>query len=88
MEQDTTLLSRRKHMKTADVEIVKFKLTNTNKKGKKMQHIKLLGLDKNNRKYYIKFVSTEFADDLVFHSAPGEVIDEVEIGCIPNPWMQ
>lgn len=65
-------------MKTADVEIVKFKLTNTNKKGKKMPHIKLLGIDQRNKEYYIKFVSRSFADDLLFHSSPGEVSDQIK----------
>lgn len=74
-------------MKTANVEIVRFKLTNTNKKGKRMHHIKLLGLDKNNKEYYIKFVPWEFAQELLFHSGPGEVIDAVNYDSTPNPWM-
>lgn len=60
-----------------DPQIVKFKLTNSTKKGKPMQHIKLVGIDKRNKEYYIKFVSRNFAEELLFHSHPGEVVNNI-----------
>lgn len=37
-------------------EIVKFRITTLSKDGKRMHHLKLLGIDKQGRQHYIKFI--------------------------------
>ena len=64
-------------MSKKNPQIVKFKLTTNTKKGKPMQHIKLICIDKRNREHYIKFVSRNFAEELLFHSHPGEVVNNI-----------
>jgi hypothetical protein len=69
-------------MKNANVEIVKYKLTNKTKKGlyNKADNIKLLGIDVQGREHYLKFVSQEFANELLENSSRSEVINDLKSG--------
>ncbi len=69
-------------MKNANVEIVKYKLTNKTKKGlyNKADNIKLLGIDSVGREHYLKFVTKEFADELLVNSTRDEVINDLKSG--------
>ena len=67
-------------MKNANAEIVKLKLTNKTKKGSynKADNIKLLGIDSMGREHYLKFVTKEFADELLVNSSRSEVINDLK----------
>ena len=69
-------------MKHANAEIVKYKLTNKNKRGSynKANNIKLLAIDGMGREHYLKFVSQEFANELLENSSRSEVINDLKSG--------
>ena len=69
-------------MKNANAEIVKYKLTNKNKKGSynKIDNIKLLAIDTAGREHYLKFVTEEFAAELLRSSDRSEVINDLKSG--------
>tara|TARA_R110000787_G_scaffold205953_1_gene316211 strand:- start:301 stop:561 length:261 start_codon:yes stop_codon:yes gene_type:complete len=69
-------------MKHSNVEIVKYKLTNKNKKGSynKIDNIKLLAIDGTGREHYLKFVTEEFAAELLRISDKSEVINDLKSG--------
>lgn len=81
-ELDITYNSRSKYMKHANAEIVKYKLTNKNKKGSynRANNIKLLAIDGMGREHYLKFVSQEFANELLENSSRSEVINDLKSG--------
>tara|TARA_B110000459_G_scaffold92023_1_gene102893 strand:+ start:1330 stop:1581 length:252 start_codon:yes stop_codon:yes gene_type:complete len=62
-----------------NTEIVKYKITNTNKNGtiNQLFNIKLLGIDSNGTEHYIRFISEEFANDLIRKSQPHELVNEL-----------
>jgi len=61
-------------MKNANVKIVKYSISNLNKKGKRMKNqIKLSAIDTFGKAHYLKFVSYEYANDLIYYAKPGEV---------------
>lgn len=63
--------------KQADqIEIVKYKVTTFNKKGKLMKHFKLMGIDTQGKEHYLKFISSDFAYELLEQSTQDEVIWE------------
>ncbi len=75
-------------MKNANVEIVKLKVSNKNKKGERMKNqIKLSGIDVHGKEHYLKFCSYDYANDLIYYAKPGEVIDDIKIGVKLIPWM-
>lgn len=76
-------------MKNANVEIVKYKVSNLNKKGKRMENqIKLSGIDVHGKEHYLKFCSYDFAHDLIYYAKPGEVIDDICYASVKIPWIE
>ena len=76
-------------MKNANAEIVKYKVSNLNKKGKRMKNqIKLSGVDIFGKEHYLKFVSYDFAVDLISAATPGEVEHDICYGSLQNPWIE
>ena len=54
-------------------EIVKFKITTLSKAGHRMQHLKLLGIDKQGRQHYIKFIDSATALALLEQATDQEI---------------
>ena len=71
-------------MKNKNAQIVRLKITNKNSKGIIMKNqIKLSGIDIFGKEHYLKFVSHDFASDLIHSAQPGELEVDIQYMCIP-----
>jgi hypothetical protein len=74
-------------MKNKNAEIVKYKVSNLNKKGKRMKNqIKLSGIDVHGKEHYLKFCSYDYANDLIYYANPGEVEDDIVYESESKQW--
>jgi hypothetical protein len=74
-------------MKNANVEIVKYSVSNLNKKGQRMKNqIKLSGIDTFGKAHYLKFVSYDYANDLIYYAKPGEVDVDIVYERVEKSW--
>ena len=80
-----------KPKKIINPEIVRYKLTTRNKDGTQNKHgnIKLIGLDSSNNEYYLKYVTQEFAFELLDYAIldDSEVIDDMTFPTGENHWV-